>query len=127
MKDDCFVSDQKSLLSSRKRNASPLVKWEEVSQTTSAIITQPPGRHNKLTLLHIDNSDITLNAGGLCVKNICFVSDKKSMISPRKRKTSPQVKEQEEVKQTFSVTFQTPGKMLCAGKLWILSYFCSYR
>lgn len=75
VKDDCFISDQKSLPYSRKRNASSLVKWEEeVSQTTSTIIAQPPGRHNKLTLLHIDNTVITLNAGGFRVKKhlLCF-------------------------------------------------------
>lgn len=36
--------------------------------------------------------------------------DKKSLKSPRKGKASPRIKEQEEVKQTFPVTFQTPDK-----------------
>lgn len=62
--------------------------------------------------MQINNVLQTLNAEGFYVKKLCFVSVKKSLKSPRKGKASPQVKEQEEVKQTFSVTLQTPGKIL---------------
>lgn len=68
--------------------------------------------------MHV-SSVITLNAAGFCVKDFCVIPDKKLLKSPGKGKASPQVKEQEEAKQTCSVTLQTPGEMSCTGKLWM--------
>uniref|UniRef100_A0A672MST3 Inactive serine/threonine-protein kinase VRK3-like n=1 Tax=Sinocyclocheilus grahami TaxID=75366 RepID=A0A672MST3_SINGR len=82
-----------------------------------AVASQPPEPHPNSVLSTVSAMEgkysvLTLTAEGFYVKNLCFVSDKKSLKSPRKRKASPQVKEQEEVNQTFLATFQTPGKIL---------------
>uniref|UniRef100_A0A8C2EPI7 VRK serine/threonine kinase 3 n=1 Tax=Cyprinus carpio TaxID=7962 RepID=A0A8C2EPI7_CYPCA len=102
--------DQKSLPSSRKRNASPLVKWEEVSQTTSAIITQPPDKKSMISPRKRKTSPQVKEQEE--VKQTFSVTfqtpDKTSSVSPRKCKTSPQVKDNE-AKQTSSV-IQSPSK-----------------
>ncbi|XP_059366275.1 inactive serine/threonine-protein kinase VRK3-like [Carassius carassius] len=106
--------DQKSLPYSRKRNASPLVKWEEeVSQTTSAIIAQPP---DKKSLTSPRKRKTSPEVKEQEVKQPFMVTlqtpDKTSSMSPGKCKTSPQVKDNE-AKQTSSV-IQSPSK--CKAK-----------
>lgn len=103
--------DQTSLPSSRKRKASPLVKKEEeVSQTTSAIITQTPDKKSLKSPRKGKASPQVKKQEE--VKQTFLVTlqtpDKTSSMPPRKSKTSPQIKE-EEAKQTSSV-IQSPSK-----------------
>uniref|UniRef100_A0A672P0X6 Inactive serine/threonine-protein kinase VRK3-like n=1 Tax=Sinocyclocheilus grahami TaxID=75366 RepID=A0A672P0X6_SINGR len=100
-----------SLPTSRKRNASPLVKEEEeVSQTTSAIITQTPVKKSLTSPQRRKTSPQVKEQEN--VKQTFSVTlqtpDKTSSMSPRKCKASPQVKDKE-AKQTSSV-IQSPSK-----------------
>lgn len=102
---------QKSLPSTRKRKAFPLVKEEEeVSQTTSAIITQTPDKKSLKSPRKGKASPQVKEQEE--VKQTFSVTlqtpDKTSSMSPRKHKASPQVKD-EEAKQT-SPAIQSPSK-----------------
>uniref|UniRef100_A0A671NFI6 Inactive serine/threonine-protein kinase VRK3-like n=1 Tax=Sinocyclocheilus anshuiensis TaxID=1608454 RepID=A0A671NFI6_9TELE len=101
--------DQKSL-PSRKRKASPLVNEEEVSQTTSAIITQTPDKKSLKSPRKRKASPQVKEQKEVKQTFLATLQtpDKTSSMSPRKQKTSPLVKD-EEVKQTSSV-IQSPSK-----------------
>ncbi|XP_016421619.1 serine/threonine-protein kinase VRK3 [Sinocyclocheilus rhinocerous] len=91
-----------------------------------AVASQPPEPHPNSVLSTVsamevdsagDSSQSALNRPPLCSTRRKTLSstatdslDMKSLKSPRKKKASPQVKEQEEVKQTFLATLQTPDK-----------------
>ncbi|XP_016323910.1 inactive serine/threonine-protein kinase VRK3-like [Sinocyclocheilus anshuiensis] len=91
-----------------------------------AVASQSPEPHPNSVLSTVsamevdsagDSSQSALNRPPLCSTRQKTLSstatdslDKKSLKSPRKRKASPQVKEQKEVKQTFLATLQTPDK-----------------